>query len=62
MQTETVKLDKRFYGFQQSKIELEIELCTNTEHVIAKMYKRMLKYKIEGQMKECTIKWAENYL
>lgn len=34
-------------------------LCTNDEHFIAKIYKRLLKFEIEEQIKECMIKWTK---
>ena len=37
-----------------------MELCTNEEHVITKMYKMLLQMNLEyEQVKECMIKWAK---
>lgn len=36
-----------FFNFKLRKTEVEIELCTNDEHVITKMYKLLLKYETE---------------
>ena len=40
------------YGFEHCKTEFEIELCTNDEHVIAKMYKLLLKFETEEEQVE----------
>lgn len=42
-------------------MEFETEpLYANDKHVIAKMYKFLLSFEIEEQVKECMIKWARN--
>lgn len=40
----------------------EIELCTNSEHVITKVYNFLLKCDTEEAVKECIIKWVKNQL
>lgn len=37
--SETFKVVKTFYGFEQCKTQFEIEVCKIEEHVIAKMFK-----------------------
>lgn len=53
-------MDKRLYDFEQYKTEFETKLYTNYGHVIAKIYKLLLKYQRE-QVKECLIKWAKMF-
>lgn len=44
---ESLKCIKMFYDSKQCKSEFDIELYTNNEHVITKMYKCLLWYDIE---------------
>lgn len=43
-----------FCNFEQYKTEFEIELCSNDEHIITKMYKPV-KYETEEKLKECVL-------
>lgn len=43
------KCDKMLSIFDQSTTVFEIELCINGQHVIAKMYKLLLKFKMEEE-------------
>ena len=55
------KIEEKNGGFEQAESEFGIALCTNDEHVIAKLYKLLLKYETEDeQVKDCMIKWAQN--
>lgn len=55
------KLDKETFDFTNEKTDFELDLCTNDEHTIGKMYKLLLKTKMEVEyVKDCTIKWAKN--
>lgn len=58
---ERFKVDKWLYGFEETKAVFETELCTNDDHVIAKIYGLRLKYETEEQVKKCIIKWARNF-
>lgn len=46
---------------KQHVTESEMELCTNEKHTIAKIYKFLLRFKMEEQFKECMINWAKNF-
>ena len=46
---ERFKLDKKNCEFEQTKAEFETALCTNDEHVIAKLYKLLLRYETEDE-------------
>lgn len=50
---ERFKIDNPLYGFEENVYEME--LGTNDEHLIAKMYKLLLKYERE-QLKACRTK------
>lgn len=56
-------MDKKTYDLEQSKSELEIQLCVDDEYVIAKMYKLQLINETEGkkQVEECVMKWTQNF-
>lgn len=42
--------------------EFDVELCANYDHIIAKMYKPLLKMDTDnGQVKDCMIKWVKHF-
>lgn len=50
-------------GFDQPMTVFKTDVCTNDQHIIAKMYKILLKFDIEEeQVKECMIQWLKRLL
>lgn len=47
------------YGLGHSESEFEIEVCTNDEHIVARMCP--LSLKCETEVKEWMIKWTKNF-
>lgn len=47
MLRERFKVENKAFRIEQQKAECEVELCTNDEHVIAKMYELLLKFQME---------------
>lgn len=46
-QLERFKINEITFGFEHSKIEFQIKLSTNDEHVNAKIHRRLLKFETE---------------
>lgn len=63
-----LQLKKRFplcnknCGFETAKNKFEMLLCTNDEHLIAEVYKRLLQLNLEIEyVKQCLIQWARRF-
>lgn len=60
--SEIFKLDNKMSGLDKSRIIFETELCTNVQHVIAKLYKLLLKFEMEKEhVKGFMTKWFRNF-
>lgn len=58
--TERFKVDKKLYNFEHDKTIFEMELCTNEEHLISKIYKLLLKLETKDKLvKICMISWGK---
>lgn len=42
-------MNKGIIGIEEKKTEFEVELCKNDNHIIAKMYKLLLRLETEGR-------------